>query len=512
MPENRFNLIDEPWIPIVDVGRVSLRQLFSQPEYRALGGNPVQKIALTKLLLAIAQSAGTPADDREWAELQPAGLAKKCLEYLDQWYDRFFLYGDKPFLQMPLLEQMIKDEGPKTLGAGFYPDLPAPNNTILHQSQIEKNLNDSEKAVFLVTLMNFAFGGKRIHKNIPALSENYQGKTISAKSAPSLGNYVGYLHSYLVGDSIAETIWLNLLSLKKIRENKVWLNELGKAPWEEMPIGENCKTATQLKHSYMGCLVAMSRFVLLKDDGIYYVEGIQYPSHKEGWFEPSIGLTQGDDQIRVLWLDVEKRPWRELTSLLSFMSATQSKGFDCLQIKQGIERVKSREKAIGVWSGGLRVRGNSGDQSVKQDDDFIESYVELPAPNLIAGEDSSWFSTLSNEVSLMEDLAIKLGNSVYYCNKREIKDSKERDKRADALKKSAQNLFWQLCERRFQDLVNACDSTEQAYAMRPVFAGFVNKAYDTYCPRDTARQLDAWAKNRPNLGKYLKNLNKEEAA
>ena len=39
---SRFNLVDEPWIPVVDAVRVSLRQLFSHPEYRALGGNPVQ--------------------------------------------------------------------------------------------------------------------------------------------------------------------------------------------------------------------------------------------------------------------------------------------------------------------------------------------------------------------------------------------------------------------------------------------------------------------------------------
>ncbi|PLN02419.1 type I-E CRISPR-associated protein Cse1/CasA, partial [Klebsiella pneumoniae] len=54
--ENRFNLIDEPWIAVVDVGLVSLTDIFSQPELRALGGNPVEKIALTKLLLAIAQA------------------------------------------------------------------------------------------------------------------------------------------------------------------------------------------------------------------------------------------------------------------------------------------------------------------------------------------------------------------------------------------------------------------------------------------------------------------------
>ncbi len=38
--ENRFNLIDEPRIAVVDVGLVSLTDIFSQPELRALGGNP----------------------------------------------------------------------------------------------------------------------------------------------------------------------------------------------------------------------------------------------------------------------------------------------------------------------------------------------------------------------------------------------------------------------------------------------------------------------------------------
>lgn len=77
--------------------------------------------------------------------------------------------------------------------------------------------------------------------------------------------------------------------------------------------------------------------------------------------------------------------------------------------------------------------------------------------------------------------------------------------------KKARSLFWQLCERRFQDLVNACEDTEQARAMRPAFARFVLKAYDTYCPKDTARQLDAWARNLPNLSKYLSNPTKEAA-
>ena len=43
--ENRFNLVDEPWIPVADYGRVSLRDIFSNSEYRSLGGNAVQKVA-----------------------------------------------------------------------------------------------------------------------------------------------------------------------------------------------------------------------------------------------------------------------------------------------------------------------------------------------------------------------------------------------------------------------------------------------------------------------------------
>lgn len=54
--ERRFNLIDEPWLPIVDVGRVSLRQVFSEPSYRALGGNPVQKRAGVKSFMRLTQN------------------------------------------------------------------------------------------------------------------------------------------------------------------------------------------------------------------------------------------------------------------------------------------------------------------------------------------------------------------------------------------------------------------------------------------------------------------------
>ncbi|SFP41521.1 CRISPR-associated protein, Cse1 family [Nitrosomonas cryotolerans] len=505
--ENRFNLIDEPWIPIVDAGRVSLKQLFSHSKYRALGGNSVQKIALTKFLLAVAQAAHTPEDDNDWTQIQSAGLADSCLQYLDRWHDRFYLYGTKPFLQMPVLDHLIRDEKPKSFGAGFYPDVLSDNNTVLTQYQIERKLSDAEKAIFIITMMNFAFGGKRVHKNIPPLTPNYQGKSISAKSAPSLGNYVGYLHSYLIGDSVQETIWLNLMTLEKIKETGIWENELGQPPWEEMPSGEDCEVARRLKKSYMGCLLAMSRFVFLKEGGIFYLEGIQYPSHKEGWIEPSISLSQKDDATRkVLWLDVEKKPWRELTALLSFLAVRNEADFDCQQIRLGFERIKRWEKPVGIWSGGLKVRGSSGDQSVKQNDDFIESYVVLPAPDLITGKESAWFGNLSVEMSQLDFLSKTVYGTTCNYFKSQGQENKAKVREQAQL---ASNLFWQLCEQFFQDLLEACDNANKTRRMRRIFKQSAYKAYDNYCAKDTARQLDAWVKNRPNLSHYYENLTRK---
>lgn len=60
MATNSFNLIDEKWIPTVDKGLVSLKQVFSDREIKQLGGSVIEKLSIFKLLLAIAQSAYTP--------------------------------------------------------------------------------------------------------------------------------------------------------------------------------------------------------------------------------------------------------------------------------------------------------------------------------------------------------------------------------------------------------------------------------------------------------------------
>jgi CRISPR system Cascade subunit CasA len=494
--ENRFNLIDEPWIPIVDVGRVSLKQLFSSSHYRALGGNPVQKIAITKLLLAIAQAAYTPEDDEAWQALRSDGLADKCLQYLDQWHERFYLYGEAPFLQMPA----IKTAAIQNFGA-VLAEISTGNTTVLTQSQVEKNLSDADKALLIVQLMGFGLGGKKTDNSV-VLSNGYQGKS-NDKGKPSTGKpsasigFLGFLHNFLQGASLQETLWLNLFTQQDISDMGIYPTGLGIAPWQQMPLGENCPVAQTLKSSLMGRLLPLSRYCLLAEQGLHYSEGIAHAGYKEGMFDPSISIDRSGKEIKALWADPEKRPWRQLTALLSFISS-QGRGADCYQLKLTMARASKQLATLGIWSGGLRVSSNAGEQYVSGSDDFVESLIQLPCEAL----GDTWFSQLQLEMVELEQLS----KNIYGATLGFFKSQNMEAKGQAAL---ASNLFWQLCERQFQTLVNASDSAAEARAMRKTFAQFVHKAYDSYCAKDTARQLDAWARSRPNLALYLKNINQE---
>lgn len=494
--ENRFNLVDEPWIPVADHGRVSLRDIFSNPQYRSLGGNPVQKVALLKLLLAIAQAAATPDTEAEWQALGAEGLASRCLAYLDKWHDRFYLYGEQPFLQMPA----IREAKIQSFGA-VLPEVSTGNTTVLSQIQVERRLSDADRALLLLSLMGFALSGKKTDNSV-VLSPGYagkrndKGKASTGKPGPSVG-HMGFLHSFLLGESLQQSVWLNLFSHTQIRQMGIYPSGLGVAPWESMPAGEDCVVARELRQSMQGRLLPLSRFCLLADDGLHYSEGIAHSGYKDGMIDPSMAVNYSGKDPKALWADPEKRPWRELTALLSFIDQSGGQGFQSWQLRAGLERARDVAEAFAIWSGGLRVSSNAGEQYASGSDDFVESLIWIHSELL----GQSWFTQLKVEMDALDGLARNLYGRVMSFFKEQTVDGSK-------VAAQATQLFWQLCERDFQSLVDACDGSEQAalqrQQLRRLFAGYVQQAFDQFCPKETARQLDAWAKCRPNNSTYLK--------
>ena len=482
-----YNLVDEPWLPVAGHGRVSLQQVFQNPEYENLGGSPLQQAALMKLLLAITQAAATSGSEEEHEDLGVAGLAARCIEYLLNHKDCFDLFGSKPFLQMPLVAAAKE----QSFGA-VNPEVASGNTTVLTRIQFRQSLDNADKAILLVMLMGFALGGKKTDKSV-VLSPGYEGKSITGKPGPSVG-YIGFLHSFYLGGSLQQTLWLNHLTRSQVEETRMFPKGIGAPPWECMPAGEDDATARELRESLMGRLVPLCRFCLIKDDGLHYTEGIAHRGFQEGVCDPSTAIDY--KQKKALWANPGKRPWRELTALLSFLGREGDSGFQSLQLRSAIGRARKHFPRFSVWSGGLRVSSNAGEQYVSGTDDYVSSRIRLESNML--GE--TWFVQLEREMKALDNLSKMLYATVtgYY-----------HQLQADGKKIASQasSLFWQQCEQEFQNLVDHCapgeDYRQALEDTRRRFTAITDQIYNQYCPNESARQLDAWAANRPNYFKYL---------
>ena len=501
MTENKYNLLDESWIPVVGKGKVGLKEIFSNPSLTALGGNPVEKIAVFKLLLAIAQASCTPKDEDEWKTLGRDGMQRKVLEYLESHRDCFYLYGEKPFLQVP----EIKSAKKQPYGA-LKMEVAVGNTTVVTQLQKESALDDSEKALLLVVQMNFAFGGKKVDNSVILTSGyklkfNEKGNKASGKCGPSLlgnGKYGGALHSFFLLPSLLDSVYINWFSIEELDAMSIFQNGVGDAPWESIPHGEDDLVAKKLKESYMGRLIAMCRFVYFCDDKLHYSEGIVHPDYKEMSWDPSMAVNTSEKNNNVLFVDPEKRPWRVLTSLLSFLSESKN-SFQCYQLKAVKDRLVDFD-CFSVWTGGLRVSGTSGEFSPRDNDDFVESEVKFDA---YFTDGISFYSFLTGFMEKLETMSKLLYGKVlaYY------KDLKVDGKETAA---KASNVFWQLCEGEFQNVINICSENNAEENLKPILRkiySFVSQIYDETCPKDTARQMEAWAKNKPYV---KKNKNEEE--
>lgn len=503
-----FNLVDEPWIPLSDNTKVSLSQAFSESLPKAqLAGTPVEKIAVMKLLIAIANSAVLPRDKKAWVDMGPAGLSRDALDYLELHRNKFFLTGDRPFLQMKGVKP-AKVAGWSSLN----PQYASGNATVLTQWQQSSVPSAPQVAMLLVVLSSFALGGKKTD-NAVVLTPGYGGKR-NPKGKPSTSRpgpgveFLGLLHSFFWSDRLLETVWLNMFTEEDLDSvSPLFPGGLGIPPWEDMPTGEDDPRARSLRSSLMGRLVSLSRFCLLHPEGMHYSEGLPHRSYLEGVADPSATMTFNAKKNTALWANPSRRPWRELPALLSLLSGRQEGGMRCFGIDRSLEKVvhQSVVQTAGVWSGGMRVKSNAGEQYLSISEDMVESCLWLDIQ--VLGE--MWFEIFSGQMLELDGLSKKLYGAI-----KRYGDLLGRQE--DGVMAQATAVFWQLAERHAQALVEACAnlssrdsgvSAKGAQGLADIRAGFSNilaSVYDRFCPNSTARQMEAWARARPETLDYLR--------
>ena len=486
MAENRFNIIYEKWIPVAGRGRVSLIDVFSDDSICDLAGNAIQKIAVMKFLIAIAQAAVRIPGRKEWEELGEKGLAEASISYLESHAGCFYLYGERPFLQMPVLKDA---EGAEVqhIHYDYIPDLASENDSILRELQRGRRLDDADKALFILQLMNYAPGGKRT-SYIQPLTPGFGTRTKSAKAGPSLGGMYGYLQTCLKGESLRQTVWLDYFTDEDILKLHPGMKLDVRPPWERMPEGEDDAAARNIRSSVYAWLAGVSRFVLLADDGIIYTEGLQYPSVKNGYYEPF--LTIRDKDGAVLYSDTSRKPWRYLPSLLQVVFNGTAE-YTCGIIRLFLERASSNAENFAIWSGGLRLRATSGDQSVKQDDDYVESEIWF-GKGCIGSE---FYHRLSDSMKNLDGYALILRKALSrYCSKMKLSGD---------IPRKGEMMYWMRVEPLSDGIISACqkgDTERISSYMRHIYGSMI-AVYDLLCPHETSFQRIEWRKDRPGTGK-----------
>ena len=265
----RFNLIDDKWIEVLvnkkgDKELVGIRDIFlNSDSYLDISGDMnIQDFAIMRLILAIIHTvfsrfdaSGNPyeeieindkmqqveaLDDEDYEEYEEGLIdtwknlwnnkkfPKIVLDYLDLWYDRFYLFDEKyPFFQVTeeyisvdrIKGKKVGDISGKTINR----TITESNNKIaLFSPKEEKNKNilkNDEIARWLITFQAYT-----------GLSD----KTVYGKEKYKKRNSKGWLYDlgavYFKGENLFESLMLNFVILNT--KNKHYSYNVQKPSWE----------------------------------------------------------------------------------------------------------------------------------------------------------------------------------------------------------------------------------------------------------------------------------------
>ncbi len=263
----RYDLLQERWIPCErpDGSRTLVgieEAIVESHTFAALNDeSPLVTAMLHRLLLAILQRVFLPRRMDDWLALweAPSFDAGKVREYLTRWKDRFDLFHpDRPFLQVPNLREMLRNErgkDPESTEAWRLAMESSAHSNATHLFEPpphDPRLSPSSAALALLGFLAFTPGGR------------IQNETDSWDAANIRGGAVVVVH----GETLRGTLTMNLF----------WQRDRSATdlpPWER---SESAQRRTRPPFGFIDQLVWQSRRVQLlpeRDrDGAVFVRDV----------------------------------------------------------------------------------------------------------------------------------------------------------------------------------------------------------------------------------------------
>lgn len=310
-----MNLIHDPWIPVLrrDGSRavVGLRELFADAHsLRDIAVKPLERVAVTRLLLCIAQTAlDGPTDEADWEACEPR-IPDAAVNYLISRAHCFELFGDGPrFLQLSNLTPG-KETGEGNPATKLDLALSSGNNTTLFDNEAgaERAIPPARAAMNLLTYQCFAPTGRIGIANWHGEPTAGDGSSKHAPCAPS-----SMVHALVLGRTLLETIHRNLLT-KEIVVDSYGVEGWGTSIWDR-PISnrQDASALANASMTYLGRLVPISRSIRLHDDGVQIIlaNGIGYPLFP-AFREATSTIIRRKEELALLPASTSRSLWRQL--------------------------------------------------------------------------------------------------------------------------------------------------------------------------------------------------------
>lgn len=489
MNEKEFNLIEEPWIRVIDfdcnVSEVSLKHLFRNAHnYKDLSGElPTQDFAILRLLLAVLHTVFSRYDtdgnaasfeDEEdaverWQELWKKGEFPYEVtdNYLEQVKESFWLFHPtRPFYQTEHATIGTEYSAPKLFG-----NLSESGNKIRLFPSVsgeeKQSMSFSEAARWLIYVN--AYDDTAVKPSTEG-KENAKKKGISFDS-PGVGwlGKIGLIS--ILGNNLFETLMLNLVFLNESKE----LFEKEKPIWEReiIPDAERVKIALPNNLSELYTLQSRRLFLKREDDKVtgYYLLGGDFFDRENAFVEPMTVWKNTEKKSADIYVprrhNVSKQFWRDFSSLIMNEEKNRKPGvISWIDLLTEAEVLENRLLGLKIAS------VQYGDKDFFVNNVFSDS-IEMYS-SLISQMQSKWQTLVKDSVDFCEVISQKVWHLAKDVNLADGGDFvlKENNCSAKVAANRAKAEFYNLIDVPFRKwLCQINPETDQLFEKRSQWSG-----------------------------------------
>lgn len=427
MTDPTFNLIDEPWIPVLRLDgvmdEVSLFDVIARGDEftQIVGEVPTQVFAIQRVVLAaLHRAVDGPRDMGEWRTICKdwAGTVDIVRAYLDRFHDRFYLFHPTmPFFQVADL-RTAKNEasGLEKL------IIDVPNGAPFFTTRIGPGLDRipfSEAMRWLIHVHAFDPSGIRSGAVGDSRQKNGKGYPIGPGWAGLIGGVT------IVGDTVRQTLQLNLIVPAPAR---VGSGPDDRPPWERDQLTEKAETGLgrPQPRGFVDLYTWQTRRVRLVGDehgvtGLVLAQGDPMTPQNRQDVEPMTAWRHSGPQSKkfghVVYMprqhDPQRAFWRGLEALLPHVDLeTASKG-PAGSLPPGIllwaSKVRAELEAEGERIVRLRATGIDYGSQNSTVGELVDDALAVPMSLL--GEDAAELELVAVQaVKCADDTAWALGS------------------------------------------------------------------------------------------------------